>query len=312
MDRRAIQHGLPDPAGAPGPQAGGRAPAQGNPRAGLLLAGVLALILGALVFGLGGCGVDQSTVSSTVFAEQVASAEAEGPQAAQNAASFISLCANCHDRLDRELDWRKQRKLIFNHPAHFARGIRCAACHQEFPHKPGRIVHVPVETCFTCHGTTHGPQGILAPTGCDVCHTADIARITPDHEQATWVLQPGKGLARHARAALERRLYCKMCHEESFCRSCHRVDMPHPEDWVPAGHQEPAAKSGDACLKCHETKALCNDCHHAAFARLPDWTTQHKRVVLPRGAEPCFACHEPPYCSRCHVATGKKRGVHAG
>jgi hypothetical protein len=103
-------------------------------------------------------------------------------------------------------------KLVFNHPKHFARGIRCEACHQEFPHKPGKTLHVPVQTCFVCHGSTHGPQGVLAPTSCDTCHTSDVAKMTPDHQASTWVFVKGSTLADHSAKGKADALFCKMCH----------------------------------------------------------------------------------------------------
>lgn len=281
----------------------------GTPARGLLvLSGVLLLTIGTLVFWLGGCGAAEPVVESTGTTVAATGVDIAGGDPA-NPAEFISLCANCHDRLDRELDWRQERKLIFNHPAHFARGIRCAACHQEFPHKPGRIVHVSVETCFTCHGTTHGAEGSLAPTGCDVCHTPDIAPVTADHKQEIWVKLSGDGLALHSTDAKVRRLYCKMCHEQDYCDSCHRMEIPHPSDWVPTGHPATAKVERDACMMCHEQRQLCDDCHHTSYEALPDWRAQHERIATAQGAESCFECHEPPFCSACHVATSKERGV---
>lgn len=276
----------------------------------LILGGVLFLTIGTLIIWLGGCG-GQPVVEVTTTTQPVAGVDiAEGDP--ENPAEFISLCANCHDRLDRELDWRRDRKLIFNHPAHFARGIRCAACHQVFPHQPGRIVHVSVETCFTCHGTNHGEQGALAPTGCDVCHTADIAPVTPDHKQEIWVKLSGEGLALHSVDAKERRLFCKMCHEQDYCDSCHRMEIPHPVEWVPATHKKTATEERDACMMCHETQKFCDECHHESYVALADWTLQHKQVPLAQGAESCFECHQPTFCSACHVATSRQRGVPGG
>lgn len=253
------------------------------------------------------------TTSGGAITDEAQLLQAEQEADAENPATFISLCATCHDRLDRELDWRRDRKLVFNHPAHFAKGIRCAACHQEFPHKPGKIIHVSVETCFVCHGTTHGAQGDLAPTACDVCHTADIARVTPDHSEATWVKLAGVGLGMHSTDAKNKRLYCKMCHEQSYCDSCHRMEIPHPANWVPAAHQEPAKTERDACFMCHgEDLTLCSNCHHSSYDRLPDWQAGHRTVVTAASAESCFECHEPPFCSECHVRTGRQRGVLGG
>jgi len=262
--------------------------------------------VGGLAVGLVGCGAEPAPVTMSGLSELLTEAE-QGADETQDPAAFISLCTNCHDRLDRELDWRRERKLIFNHPAHFAKGIRCAACHQEFPHKPGKIIYVSVETCFTCHGTTHGAEGIMAPTSCNTCHTGGIAPVTVDHKQEAWVLFKGDGLALHARAAQEKRLYCKMCHEQSFCDSCHQTQIPHAEDWVQTAHRAEAQKNRNACTMCHDDKQFCNSCHHASYDALPDWSLQHKAVPLRDGAESCFECHQPLFCSKCHVSTGGAR-----
>lgn len=295
-------------------------PQAGDPRrTTLALSGLVLLLIGLVMLGLGGCGSGDEAAEQPAFSEQLSAAEQPGSETAEDAASFISLCANCHDRLDAPLDWRQERKLIFNHSAHFAVGIRCDACHTEFPHKPGKTLHVPLETCFTCHGSTHGVQGTLAPTECDACHTADIAKVTPDHNQDTWLIQPGTGLARHSRSALERPLRCKMCHEATFCIDCHKMEMPHPAGWLPAegeqvepGHAVVAAEDSEACLMCHESKSFCNDCHHSDFKKLADWSGNHRIVARETGAELCYECHEPPYCSECHVQVGKERGAHEG
>lgn len=295
-----------------------------------MMAGLAAVLVAVLVLGVGGCGtsyappVTQSlgqAITAENQADQAAATGTAAPPAANgsvpspdNPGSFISLCANCHDSLDSELTWRTERKLVFKHSAHFAKGIRCFACHKEFPHKPGKILHVPVETCFECHGTVHGNQGVLAPTACRVCHTSDIATKTADHDQSTWLMQKGPGVARHARTAIQRRLYCKMCHEGAFCDSCHKVEMPHPAGWLPGGHGAEAGAKKSACIMCHETVDFCNNCHHVDFPKLASWQTEHKQVVAKVGPESCFKCHAEPglFCSKCHVATAKGRGILGG
>lgn len=196
-----------------------------------------------------GCG-GASTTTTTGFRQQLTQAESQ-PTSSETPASFISLCANCHDSLDAPLKWRQDMKLVFNHPKHFAKGIRCEACHQEFPHKPGKTLHVTVETCFMCHGTVHGPQGVMAPTTCDTCHTSDVAKLTPDHLVSTWVFVQGNTLAAHAVKGKADRLFCKMCHEQAFCQDCHKVDIPHPTDWVKA-HPASATTERAACVMCHQ------------------------------------------------------------
>ena len=308
----------------------------------MLLAGV-SLMVGVAVAGCGGT----ATTITTGLQQQLVQAEAQ-PTSKETPASFISLCANCHDSLDAPLKWRTERKLVFSHPKHFAKGIRCEACHQEFPHKPGKTLHVPVQTCFVCHGSVHGEQGEMAPTTCDTCHTSDIAKVTPDHLVSTWVFVEGDTLAAHAEKGKADPLFCKMCHEQTFCEGCHKVDVPHPADWV-ATHPADAATERAACVMCHQNGepgtpgspaklvpvpksaaqtasavaattttpravsiTFCNECHHKDFAKLPDWATQHKQIVLKSGAEKCYTCHEPTFCDACHVIVGKDRGVLGG
>jgi Cytochrome c7 and related cytochrome c len=295
----------------------GRGPQASSPvlRAMAVLAVVAGLAL--LIAGMSGCSTAKPAESPKDLAQTLAAAEkastAGGDSSApspQKPASFISLCANCHDRLDVPLDWRTKRKLIFNHEAHFAKGIRCAACHQEFPHKPGKTLHVPVETCFQCHGSQHGAQGVMAPTSCDTCHTPDIATSTPDHAKPNWLLASGNGLALHSQQATQRRLYCKMCHPDSFCNDCHKVEMPHPDDWVKTAHQTVVKTDGRAsCARCHPEQNFCNNCHHKSFPVLADWGMQHKAVVEAGGAEACYVCHQETFCSACHVRVGKQRGT---
>ena len=60
------------------------------------------------------------------------------------------------------------------------------------------------------------------PTACNTCHTTDIATLTPDHEESTWLFVKGDELAGHARKATRAALYCKMCHERASARTVTR------------------------------------------------------------------------------------------
>lgn len=291
------------------------APAPGRGRA-VPLAPFVLILVALLLLLSGGCG-EEEALEANGIGDQLASVQESDQQ--PTPASFISLCANCHNKLDpgpedMTADWRLERKLIFDHPAHFAQGIRCQACHQEFPHKPGYTEHVPVETCFTCHGSVHGQQGVMAPTDCEYCHTAEIEPVTPDHEAPDWVLASGETKAKHSQevqSSANRQLYCKMCHERTYCRDCHRMEMPHPADWM-GGHGETASEERPACIMCHETQRMCDDCHHQAFPTMVDWGADHKQVATVQGAQECYSCHEPPDCSSCHVRTSKERESRGG
>ncbi|MGA2297599.1 MAG: hypothetical protein ABSG15_08640 [FCB group bacterium] len=53
---------------------------------------------------------------------------------------------------------------------------------------------------------------------------------------------------------------CSLCHQQDFCFSCHKVEIPHPEDFADK-HKEIIQKKGKAlCFNCHKTE-FCKGCH---------------------------------------------------
>jgi hypothetical protein len=55
---------------------------------------------------------------------------------------------------------------------------------------------------------------------------------------------------------------CEICHNQSFCVSCHVTPMPHPAQWE--GEHRTAAKTMKYdCKVCHaDTEQECSSCHH--------------------------------------------------
>lgn len=222
----------------------------------------------------------------------------------------MSKCSSCH----LQLDAFENPILVFNHPVHLKKGIRCLACHQEYPHQFGKIVKPTMELCFNCHNLRHGRQGLVAPQVCSTCHPPGFQLKPPSHD-AIW--RQG-----HGKIAKQNFYPCYMCHQftaetlmPSFCQNCHGLEeMPHPSGWQEERHRVIAKViSREVCLGCHErSKLFCNQCHHKDYD--PSWgpwmspipgQSQHFRVVEMKGKSFCLTCHSTVSCSRCHIRGGR-------
>lgn len=204
-----------------------------------------------------------------------------------------SICLQCHD---------PNRKptaglgILIDHPKHAKRNGSCISCHRTVAHPSpewGTAVSF-MQQCFTCHGQEKGAK---APGTCTLCHPADF-KMKPETHDAKWK-------AKHGKIALTERKQCMMCHAQSFCDSCHGLQMPHPAGWSKAsGHPEYAKRDSQVCQQCHGGQPdWCTMCHHKAYdPSRGTWVKQHFIQVEQTGASYCLqSCHSPVFCSNCHV-----------
>lgn len=114
-------------------------------------------------------------------------------------------------------------------------GMPCATCHDPHIHTTGMPVKPAREACAQCHG-----QGGIQPAS---------------HKD------PNFGTT-HGKLALTNMPRCLTCHDkQKDCTSCHGVEMPHPEGYVPFGHAADVTfETQQKCQKCHQP-TLCNACH---------------------------------------------------
>jgi hypothetical protein len=222
----------------------------------------------------------------------------------------LSNCSLCHPNLDGFDNPALNSK--FKHDVHFARRIRCLACHQEYPHQQSELIKPGMGVCVVCHGLNHGNQGLMAPKECQTCHPPDFNLIPSDHQPLSeW----RAGV--HGKVAKKDRRYCYSCHlvtepglMPKFCRDCHGVpEMPHPDRWKEELHPVQAKANRQVCYRCHPPgQIFCNQCHHKDYD--PSWgpwvssipgQTQHWRVVRQKGAAFCLTCHGPVFCPGCHI-----------
>ena len=208
-------------------------------------------------------------------------------------------CLQCHD-LTRAVTLPPG--LVMDHAKHVARNKSCVSCHRWTAHPPpaAEAPLLLMSQCFNCHGRLPGSK---APGTCTLCHPKSLPPRPQSHTKT------GDWLQDHGKIAKVDRQPCAMCHDDSFCRDCHRIDMPHPAGWVKDGpivHSTFAQKDVTVCEHCHgPAPNLCNMCHHKGLASAnAPWASNHAPTVDQRGAAFCFSCHDGVFCNTCHGRPG--------
>ncbi len=210
--------------------------------------------------------------------------------------SFLG-CTECHGDLDKVFKEGGAPTLLYTHEEHFAQGVSdCSVCHPPNTHEADTINKPTMSRCFTCHGVT---KMAIASGTCNSCHPPGLREKPPTHLAAGWLRE------RHGEEAKVDQFQCLTCHKQSFCSSCHGVDMPHAEGWGEAPHTQAFFDDPKACQLCHprapQTADSCDTCHHPQVPKDTAWRTYHPNVVKDEGAYTCFQCHDPATCATCHV-----------
>lgn len=238
----------------------------------------------------------------------------------------MSKCSPCHESLDR-VDYESIKIPHYNH---LKKGVPCQGCHIDLPHDGGKLNKPPMEACFTCHGLNHGPQELMAPTKCDVCHPGDF-NLVPKNHTAEWK-ESG-----HKHEDAQSRKRCVLCHqdERNTCRTCHKNDKDLPYTLAKSikSNVEPGSKryrisptgvvSISKCSPCHDNwdrveyeKIRFYHSKHFAKATKCDFCHQsfpHRRgYIIKPEMKQCFTCHDtdhgtevelaPGDCLKCHPA----------
>ena len=221
--------------------------------------------------------------------------------------------------------------IIINHEVHEENDVHCTVCHNRTAHpedfeltgvspngEPSRKHEdwMLMEGCFRCH-VQEGEEpelGKTAPGACEACHPADFNLVPASHETTSFYTKGGESSG-HWQLAAERPDYCVMCHKtETFCTSCHGVEMPHPEGFA-EGHGDLGKSKPTVCANCHAKGELaasptstdfCNSCHHPMGDQNKPWKPQHSTIARQGGVEGCFECHKPTYCAECHVRSTRQ------
>lgn len=215
-----------------------------------------------------------------------------------------SLCAECHDGVDRaRVNWLAAEPvsgpLDFEHPRHVREvasagepDVACASCHVD-PRGPSMsVVALDAERCLECHGAPDDSH--LEPgSACADCHRPLAAVDGGDHRFLSLPLPDAHDgrdflLGVHGEEAMAAVNRCATCHIQDQCAGCH-VDaalepIPQvpsaPAHWnvplIPASYPVPASHQSDAFERTHGS---------------PE----------PRAVD-CSTCHTRDDCAACHIA----------
>lgn len=204
-----------------------------------------------------------------------------------------SQCALCHGS---NIDDFKNPILYFKHDAHLTRGIRCAACHTDFPHKPAGTAKPSMMVCYSCHDLQHGDEGMVASGACLFCHPNGYGGAPSSHTTEF------KGGA-HKDAAKIDTFPCMTCHDSDMCAKCHTDRKIKPEDHkneVKWRKNHGLMRDKGGCEICHKSD-FCVSCHITPMPHPAQWEGVHK-VTAKSLKSDCRICHtdSEKECSSCH------------
>lgn len=247
----------------------------------------------------------------------VASSSGAPAKAAINLNGVVSQeqCAPCHYRLGEAT----YPGLTFSHGNHLM--VNCTACHYRMAHVGGTTYRPPMESCFNCHGLSHGPQGELATSKCRDCHTSSF-NLKPKTHTANWKQKP------HALASAKTANSCLMCHDsKNFCDKCHIKEgveyRMRQSRYIPV---LPVTKEGAAVNVYPQrgtTISQCVNCH----PDLDNFSTSKTGVIFAHDPHirrnfQCSVCHKKfghadasidrpsmRSCYRCHGLTHSANGI---
>lgn len=223
-------------------------------------------------------------------------------------------CAVCHEELDVEKPPERRVATLFDeagfravhasrledevhfaHRAHVAALQDCNACHRDVDRNQAidSSVAVTMDDCTSCH------EERSLPNECADCHAYVGRDWAPESHAHNWKKFHGKA-CRRANAGPDDR--CSLCHEDSSCEQCHRIELPenHNAFFRLRGHALFARVDRSTCATCHES-STCDRCHEDV---LP---LSHGSALWgsPMNTH-CLTCHFPldnSGCLTCHKGT---------
>jgi len=188
-------------------------------------------------------------------------------------------------------------EVIFSHGRHASKEA-CADCHHgiERNERVADLRTVRMDDCTRCHASKE------VPGACTTCHREITAEWAPPGHASNWKRMHGPVVRAHPEETVDR---CDLCHTESTCAHCHRIEAPenHGPFWHQRGHGIVAMVDRENCAACHEPDS-CERCHAEAKPR------NHTPSFGSPTDGHCLVCHQPlraEGCSACHADTPSHR-----
>lgn len=200
-------------------------------------------------------------------------------------------CNRCHKDIS-EIVITKDR-ISISHQHFIASGFKCTDCHNTVAH--GELTAKPnyatIDKCTVCHNNEDESKH-LGP------FLTDKEKITP------WsVTHSDNVLKTHGLGGVKN---CQGCHSKNFCKKCHKVDIPHSENFT-YEHGKLAKQEDKSCFVCHDKQLSCNDCHRVEMPHPSNWLPEHRDAAKKLGEKTCSNCHDNRNCILCH-----ERHIHPG
>lgn len=197
-------------------------------------------------------------------------------------------CNRCHGDISEIV--KTKDKISINHQHFNSQGFKCTDCHNSVAH--GRLTankNTPtIDKCLVCHNSKDAAQYPRL-------FQADKQDTTP------WSLTHGKDTIKtHGLGGTKT---CQGCHSKNFCTKCHKVEVPHLENF---SYDHSQYKNSQSCLTCHK-QSFCNDCHKIGMPHPNDWLSKHRKATNQFGESTCNNCHVKYECTECH-----ERHIHPG
>ena len=221
-------------------------------------------------------------------------------------------CEVCHEELDQAKPAERQvaslfagetfrgrhalalgSELVFSHVRHVEKLGDCRPCHADVADSDGgKVAPFDMGRCVECHAE----RG--APGACRTCHSRLDTTVAPDSHARDWKRSHGRCVRSGSEATADR---CSLCHQESACIACHRVEAPdnHTPFWLQRAHGLTARMDRQSCAACHR-EDTCASCHADSVP------ASHTAAFGAPQSRHCGSCHFPLAdngCAACHRDT---------
>lgn len=202
-------------------------------------------------------------------------------------------CLVCHGN-EMKKTFTGEKGVRISHKELISEGYECNECHLPSAHgyKDLSEGYIDMFACLECH------NGLQAPSDCKTCHPQE-KKDKPSSNYTTMYQMVHKKKDSHGSADLNT---CGVCHERNDCRKCHKLEIPHPNDFI-FMHSRYAMdkKIRESCDDCHTTKAFCQSCHVVEMPHPDKYLAVHAEESRKNGENVCNNCHAKESCISCHA-----------
>jgi nitrate/TMAO reductase-like tetraheme cytochrome c subunit len=208
-------------------------------------------------------------------------------------------CRRCHEN-DLLFHPVSKNGIRVQHRHLIEAGFLCMRCHSTQAHgtavPTGSRTYPSMDQCLICHNnqfTTAGGQ--VATARCDLCHTKkDYGAKPTSHAQPGWSTRHGAvGILSTCSACHLKKTDCSKCHGGVLMPHSSSWISTH-------GRDVEKRDGSKVCRQCHDTRAYCRTCHRVRMPHPAGFIDSHPRITARQGAETCLNCHLLANCQACH------------